>query len=82
VETRKFLVRAANTGFTAVVDPRGRIVARTRLFEPTVLVRDVPIVSGTTVYTRIGDVFAWGCLVAAALLTAATVRPRRDRPSA
>jgi apolipoprotein N-acyltransferase len=77
VETGKFLVRAANTGFTAVVDPRGRMVARTRLFERTVLVQDVPIVQGSTIYSRHGDVFAWCCFGAAALLTVATARRRR-----
>ena len=35
--------------------------ARTALFEQTVLVRDVPLVRGTTFYARHGDVFAWTC---------------------
>ena len=70
VENGKYLVRAANTGITAVVDPRGRVLEPTRLFERTVLVRDVPIVPGRTFYSRYGDVFAWSCLAAAASLTA------------
>ncbi len=41
VENRRYLVRAANTGITAVVDPRGRVVASTALFDRTVLVREV-----------------------------------------
>ena len=59
MENGRYLVRAANTGITAVVDPRGRVLERTSLFEPAALVRDVPFVSGTTFYTRHGDVFAW-----------------------
>ena len=51
-------MRAANTGITAVVDPRGRVLEPTRLFDTTVLVREVPFVGGTTFYTRHGDVFA------------------------
>ena len=43
VENGRYLVRAANTGITAVVDPRGRVLERTDLFERTVLVRDVPL---------------------------------------
>ncbi len=62
VENGKYLVRAANTGITAVVDPRGRVVEKTALFEPAVLVREVPIVSGQTFYARHGDVFGWTCL--------------------
>jgi apolipoprotein N-acyltransferase len=75
VENGKYLVRAANTGITAVIDPRGRVLESTRLFERTVLVRDVPLVPGQTFYSRHGDVFAWGCLGAAAGLTLVR-RPR------
>jgi apolipoprotein N-acyltransferase len=77
VENGKYLVRAANTGITAVVDPRGRVLEATSLFEPTVLVRDVPIVPGRTFYSRHGDVFAWACLGATVALTAATIRRSR-----
>jgi apolipoprotein N-acyltransferase len=71
VENGKYLVRAANTGITAVVDPRGRVLERTELFERRAIVRDVPIVPGTTFYGRHGDVFAWSCLGLALLVTAA-----------
>jgi apolipoprotein N-acyltransferase len=74
VENGRYLVRAANTGITAVVDPRGRVVARTQLFERTALVRDVPFVTGLTFYVRHGDVFAWGCLAAACALALAARR--------
>jgi apolipoprotein N-acyltransferase len=77
VENEKYLVRAANTGITAVVDPRGRIVEKTALFRPGTLVREVAFVPGTTFYARHGDVFAWGCLAAAAAVTAATWRRRQ-----
>ena len=76
VENEKYLIRAANTGISAVVDPRGRIVERTELFRPAILVREVAFVPGTTFYTRHGDLFAWGCLAAAAAITAATFRRR------
>ena len=70
VENGKYLVRAANTGISAVVDPRGRVLEQTELFERRAIVREVPIVPGLTFYARHGDVFAWGCLAAAAALTA------------
>jgi apolipoprotein N-acyltransferase len=82
VENGKYLVRAANTGITAVVDPRGRVLERTELFERRAIVREVPIVPGLTFYARRGDVFAWGCLGAAVALTAvAASRRARGRPS-
>jgi apolipoprotein N-acyltransferase len=77
VENERYLVRAANTGITAVVDPRGRVLDRTELFERTVLVREVALLAGSTFYTRHGDVFAWACLGAAVALTAAGLgKPR------
>jgi len=79
VENGKYLVRAANTGISAVVDPHGRILEQTPLFEATILVRDVPFVPGTTFYARHGDVFAWTCLGLAAVLTATTLRQRTNR---
>jgi apolipoprotein N-acyltransferase len=81
VENGRYLVRAANTGITAVVDTRGRVLARTSLFERTVLVREVPLVTGTTFYARHGDVFAWACLGATVAFTAsAFTRKRQGAP--
>ena len=74
VENRRYMVRAANTGITAVVDPWGRVRERTRLFDRTVLVREVPFVGETTFYTRHGDVFARACAAIALALVAATFR--------
>ena len=82
VENGKYLVRAANTGISAVVDPRGRVLERTALFERRALVREVPIVPGLTFYARRGDVFAWGCLAAAVALTAMAAMRRASRRSA
>jgi len=70
VENRRYMVRAANTGITAVVDPWGRVLEPTRLFERAVLVREVPFVSVTSFYTRHGDLFARACAaIALALVT-------------
>ncbi len=74
VENRRYLVRAANTGITAVVDPRGRVLERTALFEQTLLVREVPFVAETSFYTRHGDVFARACSAVALALLAASLR--------
>lgn len=76
VENRRYMVRAANTGITAVVDPWGRILQPTPLFERTVLVRDVPFIAEKSFYTRHGDLFALACLAVALALLVATV-PRR-----
>jgi apolipoprotein N-acyltransferase len=59
VENRRPLVRAANTGISAFIEPNGKIVARSRLFTEQTLVRAVqPISIPISIYTRFGDVFA------------------------
>ena len=77
VENGRYMVRAANTGISAVVDPRGRVLEETRLFDRAVLVREVSFVAETTFYARHGDVFAWACAAAALALLAATFRRSR-----
>jgi apolipoprotein N-acyltransferase len=79
VENRRYLVRAANTGITAVVDPRGRVLEPTRLFDTTLLVREVPFVAEETFYTRHGNLFAQAVSAAAlALLAASFTGPRKQ----
>jgi apolipoprotein N-acyltransferase len=76
VETGRYLVRAANTGISAVVDPYGRVVARTGLFETTTIVEEVRWRSAPTVYLRIGDSFVYACLAITALALGMTFRTR------
>jgi len=63
IENRRPLVRSANTGISGFVDPVGRIIASTPLFEEAVMIRPVPLVKNVTFYTRYGDAFARGCLL-------------------
>jgi len=58
VETRRPLVRAANTGISAFVDTRGRVVRKSGLFQEAVLLSEVrPSHIPLTPYVRWGDVF-------------------------
>lgn len=63
-ETGRPVLRAANTGFSAVIDPFGRIEQSTALFTRSVLRTEVPLPVGdkVTFYTRWGDWFAWLCV--------------------
>jgi apolipoprotein N-acyltransferase len=58
IETRLFLIRAANTGITAVIDPTGKDEIRTDIFTRTVAIGEVIPKSRMTFYTRFGDLFA------------------------
>ena len=59
IENGRYLIRAANTGISAIVDPYGRAVTRSALFETRLLVAPVRLLSERTIYARIGDVVAY-----------------------
>lgn len=61
------LVRDANTGISAVIDPHGRITAQTPVEVETVLDADLPArIVGGTIYARLGDLLFAGMLVVCA----------------
>ena len=76
IEQGRFLVRAANTGVSGVLDPYGRVLARSELFEPAVLVEDVRLLDGLTIYGRFGDAPAYAG-VAIAVVALGCGRRRR-----
>jgi apolipoprotein N-acyltransferase len=55
IEQGRYLVRAANTGISGIVDPYGRVLVRTNLFETVAVVGEARYVQGKTVYATIGD---------------------------
>jgi apolipoprotein N-acyltransferase len=78
IENGRYLVRSANTGISGVVDPYGRVVTESRLFEPAVITADARLLKNATVYARTGDLFAYACAVMTlALLVQAGRRRRR-----
>jgi apolipoprotein N-acyltransferase len=77
-ETGRWVVHAAISGQSAIVDPRGRVVARTGLFQRTILRATVPGSTARTLYVRWGDWFPWTCgIVAVIALAWTTIRRRR-----
>jgi apolipoprotein N-acyltransferase len=60
VENRRPLIRAANTGFSAFIDPYGRIALRGDIFEEELLINEVNIKDhNLTFYCRYGDIFIY-----------------------
>ncbi len=78
VETRRSLVRSANTGISGVIDPLGRVVMQTGLFVPWSGAAPVVLMEEKTFYVRGGWRFAPLCLPAALFcMLAALWRYRR-----
>jgi apolipoprotein N-acyltransferase len=84
VETHTPMVRVANTGITAVIEPDGNITARTDLFTRATEIESVDWRHGRTVYTIVGDLFAEVCfgLSVGALLLSLFYRRSRTQSSA
>ena len=55
LENGKYLLRATNNGITAIVDPRGAVAARLPQFEAGVLTGTVQAASGSTPFSRFGN---------------------------
>jgi apolipoprotein N-acyltransferase len=67
LETGRWLLRASNSGVTALIDPKGRITGRLPLFVQDSLTGFVTPMQGSTPYILWGD---WPVILGAALLLA------------
>lgn len=76
LETGRFVLQAAPTGFSAVIEPGGAVRQRTRIGEQAVLYDTVELRDGQTIATRVG---AWPMLVLSLVLLAAAQTAARRR---
>jgi len=63
IEEGRYLVRSANTGISGIVDPYGRVLAQSDIFQPAVIVGRARFLTGLTFYARHGDIFAYASVV-------------------
>lgn len=63
VENRRFLLRAANSGVSAVIEPSGRIQSATELLTTAVCRGRFAFLEGQTPYARYGDVLVFLCAI-------------------
>lgn len=61
VETRLYLVRAANTGISGIVDPCGKIISKTNIFKEDAIKGYIKFVNVPTFYAEHGDVLVIIC---------------------
>ncbi len=67
VENHVCLARAANTGISAFIDGSGHILWQSQLYVPDAHAVELAWLPGGSLYTRIGDVFAWACIIVCGL---------------
>jgi apolipoprotein N-acyltransferase len=63
IENGRYLVRSANTGISGIVDPYGRVLDRSEIFQQAVIVGSVRFLKTSTFYARHGDVLAYASVV-------------------
>ena len=81
IENRVYVLRAANTGISAVITPTGKVENRTALFEDAAINRALPLIKIGSIYTKIGDTFAYLCLAATLIFFAMVVLQRQKSKS-
>jgi apolipoprotein N-acyltransferase len=77
-ENRRWILRATNDGITATIDPAGRVTERLEPYREVGATMRLSYVDTLTPYTRHGDWFAWGCLIAG-LACAVLFQTEQDR---
>jgi apolipoprotein N-acyltransferase len=63
IENRISVCRSANTGVSMFIDPYGRTLQSSPIFEEAFLVADVPLRQQTSFYTKHGNVFSILCTI-------------------
>jgi apolipoprotein N-acyltransferase len=88
VENRRFFLRAANSGISAVVKPTGGLQAVTNLYREEICVGLFAFSDFQTLYTRWGDLFILICAIIMSLLVilcyrkgAGSIRPAPSTPA-
>ena len=79
-ETGRWVLQAAPTGFSAIVDPDGNVLERTGISEQRVLYASVERREGLTLTTRFGPL-PWLALAGAAFVLVAVRRRLKNRAS-
>lgn len=68
IETRKYVVRSANTGISSVWSPQGKCLKSLGYGKPGVVTANIPMLSGRTFYVKYGDYLGWVCFILLAVL--------------
>ena len=79
-ENRRWLLRVTNDGVTAAIDPAGRVTGRLPMYQLAASRANYQYEDGHTFYTSVGDWFAWGCMILAAVALFLSQLPHYTKP--
>jgi apolipoprotein N-acyltransferase len=68
IESGKYVVRAANTGISSIIDPMGNVNQELGALERGYIVGEVSMIEGNTIYTHIGNLFVYCCMALVVLV--------------
>lgn len=63
IENRRWIVRSANGGISCIIDPYGRTIFETNLYERTYFVDDIYLNSEVTYYVQYRDIISYFALI-------------------
>jgi len=78
VENRRYLLRAATTGISGIIDPYGRILSKSELMIQTHLTGNITPSQKLTFYTKFGDILPRASLTLAAIFLILTLTTRKN----
>lgn len=80
IETGRYVVRSANTGVSSVINDRGEVLESLGALKTGYVLEEVYLSDRVTVYSVIGNLFAYLCIGACAVSVLLAVAPRiRER---
>jgi apolipoprotein N-acyltransferase len=80
VENRRYLLRAATTGISGIIDPYGRILSKSRLMTKTHLTEVITPTNKLTFYTKFGDILPYLSLtLSLVFLILAVIKKKNER---
>jgi apolipoprotein N-acyltransferase len=70
VETGKFIVRAANTGISGIINCTGNVITTSPLFERATLTGTIfsNVHRASTLYVKYGDIFCYLCILISSIM--------------
>ena len=77
LENRRWILRATNTGISAMVDPGGRVTEQMAEYTQTADTMYYNRIEEVTLYARYGDWFAWLCLISGLIVAILSREPDR-----